>query len=69
MDLKKIKRSVCNECNRRGQSGQPLKKCRECRKKFCIDHSWGGQYQPTRMTINEELAIICTNCKNKYGYI
>lgn len=65
----KIKSSICGKCHRRAIPGQPLRRCRECKLKFCLDDIWGGQYNPQRVGENEELGYICDSCKEKFNYI
>lgn len=69
MDFKKIKKVVCGKCHKRAIPGQPLERCRECKLKFCPDHFWRGQYNKERVGENEELGVICDECKKKFGYI
>lgn len=66
---KHIKRSVCGQCKKKPVQGQPLERCRECKKKFCPDHFWRGQYATGRIKPNEEFGVICDECKEKFGYV
>ncbi len=68
MNFKNIKRSVCAECKRRPEQGIPLKRCAECKIKFCFDHINHCQYSEIRMTINDEVRNVCVECSEKFRY-
>lgn len=68
-DLKNIKRSVCGQCHKKSIPGQPLERCKECKKKFCPDHFWRGQYATGRTRTDEDFGVVCDECKEKFGYL
>ena len=70
MSVQDIKSNKCSKCSRRTRSEPkiPLEKCFECKKKFCPNHFWRGQYNLDRMTIEDECRVVCDKCKNEYGY-
>ncbi len=62
-------RARCGKCNKRAVAGQPLRKCRECKGKFCLDDIWGAHYAKDRMKMTDECKYVCDSCKAKYGYV
>ena len=65
--LKLMPKSRCAKCNSLRSYRNPLALCFECKKKFCFDHIYGGQFK-TGMKQNEEIRTICEKCKKNYRY-
>ena len=62
-----IPRGRCMECKKFKSYLNPLKKCAECKKKFCLDHIWGGMRKPD-MKDTDEIRSVCELCVGKYEY-
>ena len=65
--LKLIPITHCGKCNSIRSYMNPMARCFECKKKFCFDHIYGGQFKKG-MKQNEEGRSICEECKKNKGY-
>jgi hypothetical protein len=65
--IKAAEQTRCYKCNSPRSYTNPFAKCDGCKKRFCFDCIWGGQYLKT-MSENEPIRDACDACRLKYGY-
>jgi len=62
-----LPKARCTKCDSIVGYTNPMRRCFECKKKFCFDHSESAVSNKT-MTSNIEGRVVCFPCKKEHHY-